>query len=188
MARCYLVFVLGVFNILRFKTMDFHIERCHLELSKFKKNGAFNTILVIIILDLPKLEKGYIFRQNELKGNLFYPFQPLYGNAATSVVGSLLMLVIISTKYLLNTYYVAGGMQSSLYISPILTKSYEVVIITNPISQMVRLWLQINEHSIDSSVEKKSVSTMNKCPNTKSSENCFSSIPQQNNNFQFFTS
>ena len=52
---------------------------------------------------------------NEVRGNLFHPFQPPFENVATSVVGSLLVQKIIVIKHLLNTYYVPGGMQSSLY-------------------------------------------------------------------------
>lgn len=56
---------------------------------------------------------------------LFHPFQPPFENVATSVVGSLLVQIIV-IKHLSNSYYVPGGMQSSLYTLShyILTKFY----------------------------------------------------------------
>lgn len=103
----------------------------------------------LTILDL--LQMGIFHSQNELKDHLFHPFQHPYGNPATSVVGSLLILIIL-IKYLLNTYYVLGDIQNSLYAlsHSILTKSHKTVTISNSLSQMIRLWLPINECSIDS--------------------------------------
>lgn len=60
------------------------------------------------------------------------------------------------------------------------------LLITNPISQMIRMRLPINEHSIDFFCRYESLKAMNKSPNTKSLEIYFSLIPQLNNNFYVF--